>query len=413
MDEEATVETLKSEDLGKSEDLAAVAAASVGTRAEHRLAKLIEFAVGRESIPFRVRLPSGHALELGAGRAEFELDIRDRAGLRAVGSFDELRICEAYMDGHLDFNGDIRAAIRLRTGLRDQSRWITVWRYLQPWLSGQSKCNAEWVSAHYDADHLHLHFLDEAYHTYTPGVFEDEGESLEAASERKMRLAFEGLGLKSGDRVLEPGPGWGSFMRYAVRRGVHVTGITLSRHQLEYVNKTIAAEKWTADIQYKDFFEYEPDEQFDGIVLNGVIEELRDFPAVMERLARWVKPGKRVYVDFMAATEHFRFPAFISKYVYRGAVCRVHMPRFVEAVTSSPFEMLAVYNDRRNYYLTARHWFENLERNREQVRERFGERTYRLYRLYLGGTVNMLDDPDHFTTAYRVLLERPADYYRA
>jgi cyclopropane-fatty-acyl-phospholipid synthase len=178
------------------------------------------------------------------------------------------------------------------------------------------------------------------------------------------------------------------------------------------VKAAIAAENWTADIQYKDFFEYEPDEQFDGIVLNGVIEELRDFPAVMERLARWVKPGKRVYLDFMAATEHFRFPAFISKYVYRGAVCRVYMPRFVEAVTNSPLQMLSVYNDRRNYYLTARHWFENLERNRDQVRDRFGELPYRLYRLYLGGTVNMLDDPDHFTTAYRVLLERPTDYHR-
>ena len=400
------METLEIGDRGTAARTAA------GTRTEERLARLIGLAIGPESIPFRVRFPSGHALQLGAGAAEFELDIRDRAGLRAVASLDELQICEAYMDGHLDFNGDIRTAIRLRTSLRDQSRWITLWRHVQPWLSGRSKCNAEWVAAHYDADHLHLHFLDEAYHTYTPGVFEDERESLEAASERKMRLAFEGLGLKRGDRVLEPGPGWGSFMRYAVGRGVHVSGITLSRHQLEYVKATIAAENWTADIQYKDFFEYEPDEQFDGIVLNGVIEELRDFPAVMERLARWVKPGKRVYLDFMAATEHFRFPAFISKYVYRGAVCRVYMPRFVEAVTNSPLQMLSVYNDRRNYYLTARHWFANLEKHRDQVRERFGERTYRLYRLYLGGTVNMLDDPDHFTTAYRVLLERPADYHR-
>ena len=400
------METLKMADRG------AAARTAAGTRAEHRLARLIGFAVGPESIPFRVRFPSGYALQLAAGAAEFELDIQDRAGLRAVVSLDELQICEAYMDGHLDFNGDIRTAIRLRTGLRDQSRWITLWRHVQPWLAGRSKCNAEWVAAHYDADHLHLHFLDEAYQTYTPGVFEDEKESLEAASERKMRLAFEGLGLKPGDRVLEPGPGWGSFMRYAVRRGVHVSGITLSRHQLEHVKAAIAAENWTADIQYKDFFEYEPGEQFDAIVLNGVIEELRDFPAVMERLARWVKPGKRIYLDFMAATEHFRFPAFISKYVYRGAVCRVYMPRFVEAVTNSPLQLVSVHNDRRNYYLTARHWFENLERHRDQVRDRFGERTYRLYRLYLGGTANMLDDPDHFTTAYRVLLERPANYHR-
>lgn len=68
-----------------------------------------------------------------------------------------------------------------------------------------------------------------------------------------MRLAFEGLGLKPGDRVLEPGPGWGSFMRYATRRGVYVKGITLSRHQLEYVKTAIATEGWSADIEYQDF----------------------------------------------------------------------------------------------------------------------------------------------------------------
>ena len=383
-----------------------------GTGTERRLAELIRSTMRGVPIPFRVRFASGYAVELGTGIPQFQLEICDRRGLRAVQSLDELQICEAYMGGHLNIDGDIRAAVELRGRLKDQSPWITLWRYVQPLLYGRTKCNAAWVEAHYDADHLHLYFLDGTYHTYTPGVFEDESEPLEAASERKMRLAFEGLGLKPGDRVLEPGPGWGSFMRYATRRGVYVKGITLSRHQLEYVKTAIATEGWSADIEYQDFFAYEPGEQFDAIVLNGVIEELRDFPAVMERLARWVKPGKRVYIDFMAATEHFRFPAFISKYVYRGAVCRVYMPRFVEAVTRSPFEMLAVHNDRRNYYLTARHWFENLERNREQVRDRFGDPTYRLYRLYLGGTVNMLDDPDHFTTAYRVFLERPADYSR-
>jgi cyclopropane-fatty-acyl-phospholipid synthase len=72
--------------------------------------------------------------------------------------------------------------------------------------------------------------------------------------------------------------------------------------------------------------------------------------------------------------------------------------------------MLGVHNDRRNYYLTARHWFENLERERDAVRARFGEAMYRLYRLYLGGTVNMLDHPTHFTTAYRIFLERPGDW---
>jgi cyclopropane-fatty-acyl-phospholipid synthase len=381
-----------------------------GTRSERRLAGRLRSMVAADAASFALRFPSGYTVQVGARASDFCLDIRNDRGLRAVTSLDELRVCEAYMAADIDIEGDIRKAIGLREHLRDQNIWVTTWRHLQPLLHGRTKSNREWVSAHYDMDNLHLHFLDREYHTYTPGVFEHDDEPLEVASGRKLRLAFEGLGLKPGDRVLEPGPGWGSFIRYATRRGVYVKGITLSRHQLAYINEHIARDGWNADVEYMDFFRFEPTEQYDAIVLNGVIEELRDFPAVMERLARWIKPGKRVYLDFMAAREHFVFPAFISKYVYRGAVCRVFLPKLVEAITRSPFEMLAVHNDRRNYYLTARYWFENLERERDAVRARFGEAMYRLYRLYLGGTVNMLDHPTHFTTAYRIFLERPGDW---
>jgi cyclopropane-fatty-acyl-phospholipid synthase len=381
-----------------------------GTRSEQRLAERLRSMVATDAVSFGVRFPSGCLVQIGAQPADFCLDIRNERGLHAVTSLDELRVCEAYMGGDLDIEGDIRKAIGLREHLHDQNIWVTAWRHLQPLVQGRAKSNSEWVSAHYDVDNLHLHFLDSEYHTYTPGVFEHDDEPLEVASDRKLRVAFDGLGLKPGDRVLEPGPGWGSFIRYATRRGVHVKGITLSRHQLAYVNDRIARDGWNADVEYMDFFRFEPIEQFDAIVLNGVIEELRDFPAVMARLARWIKPGKRVYLDFMAAREHFVFPAFISKYVYRGAVCRVFLPRLVDAITRSPFEIVAVHNDRRNYYLTARHWYANLERERDAVRARFGEAMYRLYRLYLGGTVNMLDHPTHFTTAYRMFLERPPDW---
>jgi cyclopropane-fatty-acyl-phospholipid synthase len=140
----------------------------------------------------------------------------------------------------------------------------------------------------------------------------------------------------------------------------------------------------------------------------GVAEELADFPGIMERLARWLKPGKRVYLDFMAATEHFLFPAFISKHIYQGGTSRVYMPKFTEAVTKSRFELLAVHNDRRNYYLTAKTWMERYEQNRDEIREKFGERTYRKFPLYLAGAAYTLNHPSHLATAYRVFLELAA-----
>jgi cyclopropane-fatty-acyl-phospholipid synthase len=384
----------------------------VGTAQERALLTLLQKMLGTEpAISFACQFASGYRTTVGEGSPQFELAILNQHGLAALRSLDELRICEAYMDGDLDFRGDLLQAVRLRESLNDQNFWITLWRRLQPLLIGRNKAHEHWVQNHYDADNIQLYYLDRAYNTYTPGVFEAEDETLEEASERKHRLAFEGVNLQPGDRVLDVGFGWGSFLRYAARRGVHVTGLTLSRHQLQYVQEELVEkEHLDAKLIYTNFFDYEPAEQFDAIILIGVIEELADYAGTLERIARWVKPGRRVYLDFMAATQDFIFPAFISKYIYQGGTSRVYLPKFIEAVTRSPFEITALYNDRRNYYLTAQHWFENFERNQQAMRARYGERMYRMFRLYLAGVPVMLDHPAHLTTAYRVFLELPADH---
>lgn len=381
-----------------------------GTAKERAFTKLVQRLTGSAALCFAVKFPSGYRTVFGATYTEFELEIINGRGLAALMSLDELRICEAYMDGDINIVGEMMKAISLRDHLDDQNFRVTLWRRLQPLLVGRLKAHERWVQNHYDSDNIQLYFLDRSYNTYTPGVFEDETETLEAASERKHRLAFEGVGLKPGDRILDVGFGWGSFLRYAARRGVEVTGLTLSRHQLEYVQRELVSkEKMPAQLLYQNFFNYEPDEKFDAIIILGVAEELADFTGIMERLARWLKPGKRVYLDFMAATEDFIFPAFISKYIYQGGTSRVYMPKFIEAVTRSPFELLAVHNDRRNYYLTARSWMERYEQNRDEIREKFGERTYRMFRLYLAGAAYTLNHPSHLATAYRVFLELPAE----
>jgi cyclopropane-fatty-acyl-phospholipid synthase len=192
---------------------------------------------------------------------------------------------------------------------------------------------------------------------------------------------------------------------------VHVTGLTLSRHQLQYVQEEfVKKEGLDADLIYTDFFEYQPAEQFDAIVALGVIEELADYQGIVQRVARWLKPGKRVYLDFMAMTQQAgTFPAFISKYIYQGRTRRVYLPEFVEAVTNSPLEIAAIHNDRRNYYLTVSRWFERFEENKQAIREKFGERMYRLFRMYMAGNPGMLSHPSYLTTAYRVFLELPVE----
>jgi cyclopropane-fatty-acyl-phospholipid synthase len=266
------------------------------------------------------------------------------------------------------------------------------------------------VQNHYDAGDIQLAFVDTAYHAYTPGVFAGDDETLEAATERKLRVAFEGLRLRAGDRVLDVGFGWGPFVRYAGRRGVHVTGLTLSRNQLAYVQREVVdREQLPATLLLRDFFAHRPDAPYDAVVVCGAIEELVDYAGVLQRLAAWLRPGGRAYLDFLSARADFVLPAFISKHVFQGETSRVYLPRLIAAVVASPLALHALHDDRRNYGLTARHWYERYQHARDAIRARHGERRYRLFQLYLAGTAVMLADPSRFAGAYRMLLERTAD----
>ena len=88
------------------------------------------------------------------------------------------------------------------------------------------------IRAHYDlGDDFFALFLDPTL-TYSCGIFEMPGASLEQASRAKLDRVCTKLGLGPGDRVLEIGTGWGSFALYAASTyGCRVTTTTISDRQ--------------------------------------------------------------------------------------------------------------------------------------------------------------------------------------
>ena len=90
------------------------------------------------------------------------------------------------------------------------------------------------IREHYDlSNDFFATFLDPSM-TYSCGLFKNPGESLEQAQRNKLQTIISKAGITSKDHVLEIGCGWGSFAIAAVRQtGCRVTGITISREQLE------------------------------------------------------------------------------------------------------------------------------------------------------------------------------------
>jgi cyclopropane-fatty-acyl-phospholipid synthase len=158
---------------------------------------------------------------------------------------------------------------------------------------------------------------------------------------------------------------------------------------------------------YGDFYEHASAEPYDAIVILGVMEHLPDYPAVVRQFQRLLKPGGKIYLDASSFREKYSKPSFISRYVYPGNHRYFCLHDFLTQVAKTNLEVRSIYNDRHSYYLTCREWAKNLDARREEIVKRWGERVYRIFRLYLWGS-----SYSFFTRgmdAFRVVMERPED----
>ena len=358
------------------------------------------------SIVFHMPAPGNQQIVIGKGEPALTVYVRNEHGERAVRSLQELEICEAFIRGDIDFEGDLSAAASIHRVLSDSQWWIKTWRRLKPMLIGRRRVNPEWIALHYDSDNVQLIATDQDWHVYTPGIYESDDDSLEMGACRKLENAYAMLDLAPGKTLLEVGCGWGGFTRYCAQRRVKVTGITLSTHQLEYSKTLIQQEGLSANLFYQDFFDYDPGEQYDAVSAMGVIEDLSDYQRVMQCLARLVKPAGRVFLDFATSKERFGTASFITKYIWPGTFRMVYLPELMEAIGQSAFELLDMRNDRRNYYLWARENYRRWIEHKAEIVAKKGETLWRTFHLMHAGTTAVMRDAESGVSAYRMVLQR-------
>ena len=273
----------------------------------------------RTTVPFEIVTYTGAVHRFGEGAPSFTVKLNDARAFKAIASLDEGNISEAFLDGSIDISGDMLSPFRLREAMSDAHPITTIWRFVQPLVLGQIKTNRNAITDHYDMhSDFFLSFLDRELPMYTQGIYIDEDESLAAATRRKFDWCIEQCRLKPGDRILEIGPGWGAFAEYVSQRGIHLTGITISAYSADFLNelKQRTGRSWV--IELVDFLEYRPAAEFDAIVIMGVIEHLPNYRAVVDRFARWVKPGGRIYLDGSAGTKKYELASFMVRHIFGG-----------------------------------------------------------------------------------------------
>ncbi|HEU4421386.1 MAG TPA: class I SAM-dependent methyltransferase [Pilimelia sp.] len=364
------------------------------------------FFLSRPAIPFAVASAGGAAHAFGSGEPAFTITIKDARGAKALAALDQFRVAVAYLEGWLDVDGDLAAALRMRQFFSDFHPVAWLINFAPAVIRGRRERDRQSMSHHYDEDsEFFLTFLDARHRCYTEGVFARDDEALEDAMTRKMDLAIDAIGVKPGDSVLEVGGGWGAFAEHAARRGIDVTTLTLSRESERFLTDLFAREHLPVTVVRQHVFAYESPRRYDAIVNMGVTEHLPNYRQTLRTYAELLRPGGHVYLDALAMRTKRRVSTFMTRYVYPGGSAPLLLHDYLRHVARSPFEVLSVVDDRHNYYLTCREWARRLDAARDDIVRRWGEPLYRRFRLFLWGSAAGFDTG--LVQAYRWVLRLP------
>jgi cyclopropane-fatty-acyl-phospholipid synthase len=271
------------------------------------------------------------------------------------------------------------------------------------------------VSFHYDLSNDFYRLWLDSRMIYSCAYFTDEHNDLDSAQEAKLTHLCRKLRLRPGQQLLDIGCGWGGLAIHAAQQHhVQVVGVTLSEQQatLAVERAREAGVSGRVRIELTDYREIRaPVGGFDAIVSVGMAEHVgrEHLPEYFRTAARLLKPGG-VFLNHAIGegrqADRFRGPSFVDAHVFPDSDIP---PLSVVAAASATagFEVRDVENLREHYTLTLRHWVRRLEAAHEAALTFVDEPTYRIWRLYLGGSAHGFAHGD--LAVYQTLLAKPDD----
>ncbi|SEM68725.1 methyltransferase domain-containing protein [Cryobacterium sp. TMT1-3] len=284
------------------------------------------------------------------------------------------------------------------------------WHRVAGGLRHSKTRDAEAIHHHYDVSNRFYEWVLGPSMTYTCACYPRGDVSLDDAQENKYRLVFEKLHLAAGDRLLDVGCGWGGMVRYAARRGVRATGVTLSSEQAAWAQRSIAAEGLNdlAEVRFGDYRDI-TETGFDAVSSIGLLEHIgvRNYAAYFRFLQSRLRPGGLLLNHCITRPENRTEPStrgFIDRYVFPDGEL-TGSGRIISEAQDAGWEVLHEENLRHHYALTLRDWGANLVEHWDEAVAEVGLATAKVWGLYMAGS--RLGFESNGIQLHQVLLARP------
>jgi cyclopropane-fatty-acyl-phospholipid synthase len=261
-------------------------------------------------------------------------------------------------------------------------------------LNRNTKANSQKnIHAHYDLGNAFYRlWLDETMN-YSSALFAgDTTQTMAEAQHAKVRRALDLANVKTGDRVLEIGCGWGALAEMATTEfGASVTGVTLSTEQLAFAQARMErlGTQDRADLRLQDYRDI-ADAPFDAICSIEMVEAVgREYwPTYFQAVARLLKPGGRacvqsIVIDDALYDRYIASTDFIQQYIFPGG-CLPSSREFRAQAQAAGLEVVDEYAFGPDYAETLRRWRDAFMAQRKAVlAQGFDSRFLLIWEFYL------------------------------
>ena len=221
---------------------------------------------------------------------------------------------------------------------------------------------------------------------YSACYWPDGVRTLGEAEHAMLELYAARAGLADGQRVLDLGCGWGSFALWAAARypRSRIVAVSNSHAQRAFIAARAPAnlEVRTADVRALEL----PERAFDRVISIEMFEHMRNYRALLAKIARWLAPGGALFVHVFAH-RRYAYP-----FEDRGASDWMAREFFTGGMMPSAQlfhhfqDNLAIAEEWQvlgtHYERTAEAWYGNLMAARGEVEDLLGKRAFQRWRVF-------------------------------
>lgn len=268
-------------------------------------------------------------------------------------------------------------------------RWVHELR-ASPIAVGTDAANAQ----HYEVPAELFGLMLGKHRKYSSCYFPDATTDLDTAETAMLELVCKRADVRDGQAILDLGCGWGALSLYLAERypRSRIYALSSSRSQKDYIDsQAVMRNLGNLEVMTCDIADWQPALRFDRIVSIEMLEHLRNYELLFEKLRAWLRPDGKLFVHIFCH-KSYAYPftrGFIADHFFTGG--------------QMPAENLLLYFQKdlqlveqwrvlgKHYQRTAEEWLLRLDRNRDAALALFRRdaseeeplRTFVKWRLFL------------------------------